>query len=416
MVSKKFNFTQVTIEALPLPDKGKRAYYRDEKEDGLVIDVRPSGSKSFYLYKKINGRPERVLIGPYPDVKIPEARKKAAMLKGQIAAGNNPQEEKRQIRQEITLGEIFKDYMDRYSKVHKKSWEYDEREIPVYFGHWFKRRLSSITKHEVRELVESIYNKKFKKNGISRGGHYQANRALERLRALYNKAIEWGWQGDNPTTGIKKYKEVSRDRFIHRDEFTFLLEALDVEENHTARDYILMSLMTGARKTNVLQMRWEQIDWYNNVWRIPDTKNGEPQNVVLVERAVQILNQRRSMTNSPWVFPSDVTDGHFADPKKSWSRVRQRATLALWKLTPEYAALINDVESKIIAANNYVYTVAKLYDCVVNEADKRNIEIPTGLMDLRLHDIRRTFGSWQVMTGASLHVVGMFPVSTCETK
>lgn len=274
-MGNKFNFTQPAIENVSLPSKGKRAYYRDDKEAGLVLDVRSSGSKSFYLYKKINGKPERIFLGQYPDMKIPEARKACAIKKGEIAHGKNPQEEKRKIRQEITLGEIFQDYMEKYSKPYKKSWKYDEQEIPVYLGHWFSRKMSSITKHEVRELHNSIRNKTFKKNGRSRGGHYQANRALERLRALYNKAIEWGWDGTNPTNGIKKFREKSRDRFIQPNELPLLFNALHIEENKTARDYILISLMTGARKSNVLAMRWEEIDWHNKTWRIPETKNGE---------------------------------------------------------------------------------------------------------------------------------------------
>src|SRR5690606_11457999 len=118
----------------------------------------------------------------------------------------------------------------------------------------------------------NIYNRKFTKNGHTRGGHFQANRALERLRALYNKALEWGWEGDNPTIGIKKFKEKSRERFVQPNELPLLFHALEIEENKTARDYILISLMTGARKSNVLAMRWEQISWEHKTWRIPETK------------------------------------------------------------------------------------------------------------------------------------------------
>jgi len=405
-MNKKFNFTQDTINNAPLPAKGKRAYYRDEKEAGLVLDVRASGSKSFYLYKKINGKPERILLGQYPDMKIPEARKACAIKKGEIAHGKNPQEEKRKIRQEITLGDFFKEYMEKYSKPHKKSWKYDEREIPVFLGHWFNRKLSSISTHEVRELHNSIYNKTFKKNNHTRGGHFQANRALERLRALYNKAIEWGWDGDNPTIGIKKFKEKSRERFIQPNELPLLFHALDVEENKTAKDYILISLMTGARKSNVLSMRWEQINWERQLWRIPDTKNGEPVTIPLIAQAIDILKKRKIRTNSPWAFEGDGAKGHFSDPKKTWNRVRQRATIELWKLDKHHAKLIEEVESNLQESDNYGFTVLKLFNSIKAEAEIRNVELPTGLMDIRLHDLRRTFGSYQAITGASLPIIG----------
>ncbi len=405
-MNKKFNFTQATIDNAPLPAKGKRAYYRDEKEAGLVLDVRASGSKSFYLYKKINGKPERVYLGPYPDMKIPEARKACAIKKGQIAHGKNPQEEKRKIRQEITLGEFFKEYMEKYSRPHKKSWQYDEREIPVFLGHWFSRKLSSISTHEVRELHNSIYNKTFKKNGHTRGGHFQANRALERLRALYNKAIEWGWEGDNPTIGIKKFKEKSRERFVQPNELPLLFHALEIEENKTARDYILISLMTGARKSNVLAMRWEEISWEQRTWRIPETKNGEPITIPLIPQAIEILETRRMKTNSPWVFEGEGAKGHLADPKKTWDRVRQRATMALWNLNKEHAKFIKEVETKLMQTDNYGFATPKLFSAIEKEATKNGIELPTGLLDIRLHDLRRTFGSYQAITGASLPIIG----------
>lgn len=406
MLNKRFNFTKADIDNLPFPAKGKREYYRDEKEAGLVLDVRASGSKSFYLYKKINGKPERIFLGQYPDMKIPEARKACAITKGEIAHGKNPQEEKRKIKQEITLGEVFQEYMEKYSKPHKKSWEYDEREIPAYFGHWFKRKLSSITAHEIRELHNAIYNKSFQKNGAQRGGTYQANRALERIRALYNKAIEWGWEGVNPSIGIKKFKEKSRDRFIQPNELPLLFAALEIEENKTARDYIKMSLMTGARKSNVLAMRWDQVNWDQRLWRIPETKNGEPISIPLIPQALDLLEKRQFSAQSPWVFQSDQGKGHLADPKKTWDRVRQRATLELWRLKPEYADLIDNVEQELNEADNYGFTIKKLFKSVLKTAEAREIELPNGLMDVRLHDLRRTFGSYQAITGASLPIIG----------
>lgn len=396
-MSKKFNFTKALIDALPIPEKGKRAYYRDEKEAGLIIDVRPSGSKAFYLYKKIEGKPERVLLGAYPDIKIPEARKVCAIKKGEIAHGRNPQEEKRKVRQEITFGEFFDEYMERYSKPHKKSWKYDVREVNKYLSHWLKRKFSSIKKHEVQKLHEDIG----RNNGL-----YQANRILERVRSIYSKAIEWGWEGANPATGVKKFKEKSRDRFIQPNEMPLLFHALDIEENTTARDYILISLMTGARKSNVLAMRWEQVNWDQNTWRIPETKNGEPITIPLIGQAINLLDKRRKQTNSVWVFESDRTDSHLADPKKTWGRVRQRATLELWKQTPLFSELVHGVETKLSGTDNYGFTISKLFKSILKEAVLRDIELPTGLTDLRLHDIRRTLGSYQAITGASLPIIG----------
>jgi integrase len=398
-VNKKFNFTKATIDSLPIPERGKRSYYYDTSERGLILDVRPSGSKSFYLYRKIDGKPERVLLGEYPDMKIPEARTQAAIKKGMIAKGQNPQDEKRKIRQEITFGELFEMYMERYSKVHKKSWQYDDREVRKFLSHWFRKRISSIKRHDVQKLQEDIRHN----NGL-----YQANRILERIRAIYNKGSEWGYEGGNPAQGIKKFKEKSRDRFILPAEFPLLFQALNLEENETARDFIILSLMTGARKTNVLMMRWEQIDWHNDVWRIPDTKNGDPVSLPLIKQAKEILEKRykERKNTSGWVFEGQGKSGYLADPKKTWDRIRYRATLSLWEQEPAWKKIVDDTTQKLTEKNNYGFSTQKLIEEIFKEAKKQKVNLPNGLLDLRIHDIRRTMGSYQAITGASLPIIG----------
>jgi integrase len=105
-------------------------------------------------------------------------------------------------------------------------------------------------------------------------GKYEANRVLSYICAIYNKAISWGWEGTNPAAGIQKFKEQKRDRFILHDELPKFMEALEVEPNRDMRDFFLMCLYTGARKSSVLSMRWKDIDFSIKEWRIPDTKNG----------------------------------------------------------------------------------------------------------------------------------------------
>ena len=119
--------------------------------------------------------------------------------------------------------------------------------------------------------MQLLHEKIHRENGL-----YQANRMLERIRGMYNKAIEWGWEGINPATGIKKYREKSRDRFVQPHEMPWLIKVLSEERNETARDYFWLLLLTGVRRTNTLMMRWEQISWERQEWRIPDTKNGDP--------------------------------------------------------------------------------------------------------------------------------------------
>jgi integrase len=155
-----------------------------------------------------------------------------------------------------------------------------------------------------------------------------------------------------------------------------------------------------------LAMRWDEIDWHQKTWRIPETKNGEPITIPLINPAVEVLEIRKQATNSVWVFESEKTNGHLADPKKTWDRVRQRATLELWRQTPSHTTLIEEVDAKLREASNYYFTISKLFKAIVKEAEEREIALPTGLIDIRLHDIRRTLGSYQAMTGASLPIIG----------
>jgi integrase len=351
---QKAHFTKKFIESLKPAEQGKRNYYRDSKVDGLEIMVTDKATKSFKVTRKKNNRIIRVTLGRYPDLSIENARSKAFEVNAQIAQGINPNEAKNELKQEITFGELFTQFMERYSKKFKKSWVYDEREVNKFLKHWFKRRVSTITNQEIRLLHEKIRDE----NGL-----YQANRILERIRAIYNKAIEWGYKGINPTNNIKKFKEKARDRFIQPDELPSFFGSLDQEENKIARDYIYISLYTGARKSNVLSMKWEEVNFTTKEWKIPKTKNGDSLTIHLPDLAMEVLEKRKfdndqmplKAFQEQWVFPSFTSkSGHLSDPKKTWKRVLERANIS----------------------------------------------------DLRLHDIRRTLGSYQAISGASLQVIG----------
>lgn len=394
-MNNTFNFTQALIKKLPIPSKG-REYYKDEKEKGLSLYITPTGNVTFFVRKRIHGKDERIILGNFPELTVEDARKEALKAKASVAGGKNPNQEKQKLRWDISFGEMFNQFMERYSKKFKRSWKYDEREVNKFLSHWFSKKASQISKQEIQRIHDKIYSK----NGL-----YQANRILERIRAIYNKAIEWGWEGVNPTIGIKKFKEKSRDRFLQANELPCLFEALAEEENDIARDYILLSLLTGARKNNVLSMRWNEINFEAKVWRIPETKNGEPLTVPLTEQAIEILRERRILnkavtSNDVFVFPGMGKEGYLADPKKPWKRICQRATVKLWQMDKVLMGIINKMVTKD------PQNISQLYKNIVHVMQKEGIELPTGLMDIRLHDLRRTLGSWQAATGATTAIIG----------
>jgi hypothetical protein len=96
MEKRKFNFTKHLIEDLPLPLRGKRSYYGDTKVHGLLIDITSNGRKTFYFRRKVNRIPQRILIAPFPDFSVEQARSKALEIAAAIAKGESPYEERKQ--------------------------------------------------------------------------------------------------------------------------------------------------------------------------------------------------------------------------------------------------------------------------------------------------------------------------------
>jgi integrase len=349
-MSKKteINFTKATLLGLPIPPKGFMTY-RDSKEKGLNLYVTANGHKSFIFRKYIDGKDHRIILGHFPDMSVELARKEAQKIKGQIAEGKNPYEEEEKIAAEKTFGEACELFMEKYAKTENKitTWQDIEKRLKKVLPHWSHRLLSSISRYEMQDMHARIGQEH---------GKIEANRVFSYIRTIYNKMINWGLTGANPATGIQKFKEQKRDRFILHDELPKFMEALEMEPNRAMRDFFLMCLYTGARKSNVLSMRWEDVDFSINEWRIPDTKNGEPVRIPLIEEALEILRDRSWIKGPsiPWVFPGHSKSGHLAQPKAAWKRILERA----------------------------------------------------GLKNLRIHDLRRTLGSYQAIAGASLTIIG----------
>lgn len=346
----RIRFTKQILEGVIPPSEGF-ILLRDEKEKCLEARISPNGNITFYSRHFVSGRDYRHVIGRLGTVTVEEARRKAAVNKILHAKGINPSEEKRKLSNKLTFEQGFKMFMEQYSKKEKRSWRYDEREINRHVKHWFTRKLGSITKSDVQALVEYT---------ASNSGRIQANHILERIRAIYNKLIFWGYDGENPTNGIPKYKQPKRTRFILSKEFPKFWEELENDDRPYLADVVKIALFTGARRSNIFGMRWEEIDWPRKVWNIPMTKNGDPLNVPLISEAIELLKKRQKEQinighQSPWVFPSDMgRSGHIEDIRKSWHALMMRA----------------------------------------------------GMKDFHFHDLRHTFASYQAINGSSMLIVG----------
>jgi integrase len=155
------------------------------------------------------------------------------------------------------------------------------------------------------------------------------------------------------------FPEKSRERFLMPDELKRFRDAV-MEETPLYRDLIFMLLFTGQRRQNVCKMQWKDLDLVRGLWHVAgeQLKNGSPLVVVLSTNALAILNERAGASDkhADWVFPttSGRGIGCVSTPTPAWDRIRERS----------------------------------------------------GLTDIRIHDLRRTLGSWQALAGASLPIIG----------
>jgi integrase len=371
MPKNRQSLTKQWIENLKPPEIGQRVSYFDSKVGGLELCVTPTGVKTFSVLKWIDGRTRRVVLGRYDGnakqgyefdqdplsvlgnnagLTVEQARQLAIAVIAQLQSGQAPQQLRRQNADKITLGELFREYMDKYAMEHCKTWRQMENAFRAYLSHWERTPVGQIKRAEVQMLI----NKLGKENGKA-----TANRTLELIRAIINKGKQWSFvSGENPATGVTKYKLKPRERFVYEEELPRLIAAIEAEENEDIRDYVLISLYTGARKSNVLSMRWEYVNLDSATWTIPDTKNDTSQVILLTGPELAILKRRfdarKSEKDFEFVFPGKGGAKHLVEPKKGWQRI-------------------------LNAAN---------------------------IRDLHLHDLRRTLGSYMAMTGTSLSVIG----------
>lgn len=399
MTMKEFRFTKRLIDALQPAPMGKRNEYRDSVVRGLCLRVTDKGAISFSVHRRVkNGKVQRITIGQYPAITIEQARKKALEHVSMLASGVSVADNLRRKRSEMTFGHLFDLYYSLHSTQNKRSYKDDRRHYEMYLRKSLGgRKLSEIERADIGNLHACITTK---------GSKTAANRVVSLTSSVFNWGINRGNCTFNPASRIKKNKETSRDRYILRNEMPFFLQAVMMEENKVIADFVLMALFTGARRQNVMSMRWSDIDYAQQIWRIKLTKNGTPHQVALSEQAMHVLEHRERDGFSDYVFPSGGKAGHLVEPKKGWKRILQRATclkvldhLKTKRLLDERAT--KNLETKLAFDPHDAYVqIVKI--CVGLGVDVE----PFSMANLWVHDLRRTLGSWQATNGVSLSIIG----------
>lgn len=345
-MTDRFKFNKKAIEDLPVPPPGKRKDYYDTEVPRLQVRITSGGKRTFYVRRRMSkGGTDRVLLGPFPDLSVEQARKLALEISSAIAHGANPHEEKTKVKREQTFGELLDTYVEQHAKLKCAAADEIAAVFRRYLSDWRKRKVYDIRKSDIRARLNQI---------ATDHGQVAANHTLTYARAAINWCIEHEYtRAENPWAGAQRFKTRARERFLRPEELASFFE--NVEKLHQdARDYILISLFTGARRSNVLAMRWDEIDFDLGIWRIARTKSGDSQTLPLTPRVIDILTQRQTSARGTWVFPGKGTGTHLVEPKRAWHKLLELS----------------------------------------------------GLKDLRLHDLRRTLGSYMAIGNQSLQVIG----------
>ena len=200
---------------------------------------------------------------------------------------------------------------------------------------------------------------------ITKAGHpYRANRVIAVASKMFSLAQRWNMRTDNPCKGIERNDEYKRKRYLSADELTQLTKALASHPNKQTADIIRLLLLTGARRGEVLSMRWADLDLTTGTWSKPasSTKQREAHEVPLSAPARQLLSeirdeQARAHPRRPlseYVFPGGGNAGHVVEVKRAWRQLCKAA----------------------------------------------------GITGLRIHDLRHSFASQLASGGASLPLIG----------
>ena len=228
-----------------------------------------------------------------------------------------------------------------------------------------KKRLKQLRRADISRFVTAVANGDTSKDvktrhrgrSIVRGGQGVANRTLGMLGAIFEFAIEQSLISTNPARGVKKFKEGRPARFLSNAEMVRLGDALRKAESQGINSYALAAirllLLTGCRRNEILELKWEQVDFETGFLRLGDSKTGAKA-IPVGAPVLSLLSKLPRLERNPYVIPGKNKGGHLIGLQKTWSKVRQRAALD----------------------------------------------------DVRLHDLRHSFASMGARSGESLLVIG----------
>ena len=308
----------------------------DSSLPGFGVRFSPTGKKTFVIkYRSGHGRNAKqrwFTIGLYGALTLEQARLIAKKRFGEIANDLDPQFSRELTERPKSLNDVWKMYLETDAMLVKAATRAN------YQNAWDQRIAHELGSIPISDLNLSRIERAHR---LWRDKPHSANRALALISLLLNFAEKRGLRpiGQNPCRLVKKYKEENRERFLSADELRRLSMALnEVETTHLETPFVTgairLLLYTGARSGEILNSRWEYVDWDNALLNLPDSKTGRKP-VILGDSALIELRKLRTLNSilpSPFIIQGQKPSAPVSSLKKPWARICDRAKLANFRI------------------------------------------------------------------------------------
>ena len=379
MDSRILSFTKLALEGLPLPMPGQRIVYHDASKQAVGLQLRVTNTtKTFFVQKRINGVPQRITLGRFPEVTIEQARKQAAKILGQIAEGVNPRDERKKQKLELkTLKGVLDDYLITRKELRPRTKHDMLKFLRSACPDWLDQPLNKIT-------PDMVVNR-HKEHGEQRS-KAGANLTMRYLRALFNFAMAQ-YQSEegkslieiNPVEKLSQtkawFRVARRQTVIKAHELGAWLKAVQTLPKVDFRDYFLLVLLTGLRKEEALKLCWADVDLDQKTFIIREPKNHIDHTLPMSDFILGIFQRRKSVAMSEYVF-ADVKGRVISNFRHAIAAIKQAsgidfcihdlrrtfATVAESLDIPAYALkrLLNHADGGDVTAGYIVANVERL--------------------------------------------------------